>query len=200
MGKSTNVSYNFGQLGSVYSQGDVIKPPSGKVFVAIQMLEDLRFDKLQSETYTSSSGVSKTMFIDGVRSSHGTGDHEDTGTHNDDVGDDDRVITVATASASIKKGMIVEHADMCPSSLTDPYRVVSVNGADITLNKSVAADKAAGSGDKTQFYWERSQGFGGQSPTMDSSGFVFPAGLVLFGRYTEIEPDGTGRLIAYIGE
>ena len=40
--------------------------------------------------------------------------------------------------------MIVEHADMCPSSLTDPYRVVSVDGANITLNKSVAANKANG--------------------------------------------------------
>ena len=36
---STEVSYNFGQLGSVFCDNtDIIKPPTGKVFVAIQIL------------------------------------------------------------------------------------------------------------------------------------------------------------------
>ena len=35
----------FGQLGSVYATtADAIKPPTGKVFVAITMLEDCTFD------------------------------------------------------------------------------------------------------------------------------------------------------------
>jgi len=43
---STEVAYGFGQLGSVYStaSSDAIKPPTGKVFVAITMLEDTTFD------------------------------------------------------------------------------------------------------------------------------------------------------------
>jgi len=36
----------FGQLGAVYTKtsGDAIKPPTGRVFVAIQMLENTTFD------------------------------------------------------------------------------------------------------------------------------------------------------------
>ena len=43
---STEVSYGFGQLGSAYttSSSDAIKPPTGKVFVAITMLADTVFD------------------------------------------------------------------------------------------------------------------------------------------------------------
>jgi len=42
---STEVSYGFGQLGSVfvYGSGDQ-KPPTGKVFVAITFLTDTKFD------------------------------------------------------------------------------------------------------------------------------------------------------------
>ena len=43
---STGVAYNFGQLGSVYTThgSDAIKPPTGKVFVAITMLAATVFD------------------------------------------------------------------------------------------------------------------------------------------------------------
>ena len=42
---STEVSYNFGQLGSVFNDGlNAIAPPLGKVFVAITMITDTTFD------------------------------------------------------------------------------------------------------------------------------------------------------------
>jgi len=43
---STEVSYQFGQLGSVYTtaSSDAIVPPTNKVFVAITMLGDTVFD------------------------------------------------------------------------------------------------------------------------------------------------------------
>tara|TARA_Y100000593_G_C4277092_1_gene320696 strand:+ start:81 stop:467 length:387 start_codon:yes stop_codon:yes gene_type:complete len=43
---STEVSYNFGQLGSVYttSSNDAITPPTGKVFVAFTTLATTTFD------------------------------------------------------------------------------------------------------------------------------------------------------------
>ena len=43
---STGTAYNFGQLGSVYTthSSDAIKPPTGKVFVAITMLTATVFD------------------------------------------------------------------------------------------------------------------------------------------------------------
>tara|TARA_R100001230_G_C5550889_1_gene78547 strand:- start:159 stop:524 length:366 start_codon:yes stop_codon:yes gene_type:complete len=43
---STEVSYSFGQLGSMFtnSTSTAISPPTGKVFVAITFLEDTTFD------------------------------------------------------------------------------------------------------------------------------------------------------------
>jgi len=44
---SQGVAYNFGQLGSAYISGDAadaIKPPTGKVFVAITFLVDTIFE------------------------------------------------------------------------------------------------------------------------------------------------------------
>ena len=42
---STEVAYNFGQLGSAFNDGTaVMTPPTGKVFVAITMLADTTFD------------------------------------------------------------------------------------------------------------------------------------------------------------
>jgi len=43
---STEVSYGFGQLGSVYTtaSSEEINPPTNKVFVAITMLSDTIFD------------------------------------------------------------------------------------------------------------------------------------------------------------
>jgi len=56
---STEVSYGFGQLGSVYTTAasDAIKPPTGKVFVAITMLAETKFDAsggLVAETFKAS--------------------------------------------------------------------------------------------------------------------------------------------------
>jgi len=42
---STEVSYNFGQLGSAFNDGTgVMTPPTGKVFIAITMLDDCKFN------------------------------------------------------------------------------------------------------------------------------------------------------------
>ena len=57
---STEVSYGFGQLGSVYTtaSSDAIIPPTGKVFVAITMLEDTVFD--------SSGGLTAERRVNGA--------------------------------------------------------------------------------------------------------------------------------------
>jgi len=42
---STEVSYGFGQMGSVFNDGTAaMTPPTNKVFVAITMLDDTTFD------------------------------------------------------------------------------------------------------------------------------------------------------------
>ena len=42
---STEVSYGFGQVGSAFNDGTALmKPPTGKVFIAITMLADTTFE------------------------------------------------------------------------------------------------------------------------------------------------------------
>ena len=53
---STEVSYGFGQLGSVHMHNDNaqdLTPPDGMVIVAITMLDDTIFDKLTADTSNS---------------------------------------------------------------------------------------------------------------------------------------------------
>jgi len=56
---STEVSYNFGQLGSAYTtaSSDEILPPTNKVWIAITMLEDTVFD--------SSAGLTADIPVSG---------------------------------------------------------------------------------------------------------------------------------------
>lgn len=210
---STQTAYNFGQLGSVYAKasGDAIKPPLGKAFVAITCLADTKFAKISSETNTDNpSGITQSNFI-GKKAAHESGDVEVDNAHDVNGVNDDYVITVvATDAANIKPGMIVEQANMCPRSLADPYIVKSiellydeedppeVSGADITLNKLVAAHEASGS-TKAQFYWGFSQGFGGAGLPTGTSGAEFPEGSTIFGRWNTLQIH-TGAVIAYIGE
>tara|TARA_R100000544_G_C2176907_1_gene35000 strand:+ start:45 stop:410 length:366 start_codon:yes stop_codon:yes gene_type:complete len=62
MAISQDTAYNFGQLGSVFNDGtDAIKPPLGKVFVAITMVTDVTLDSsnglVADTTYTASDGL-----------------------------------------------------------------------------------------------------------------------------------------------
>jgi hypothetical protein len=68
---STEVSYGFGQLGSVYTtaSSDAIKPPTNKVFVAVTMLSDTIFDDVgglvaeQRVNNTITSSVTNNVYI-----------------------------------------------------------------------------------------------------------------------------------------
>ncbi len=68
---STEVSYGFGQLGSVYTtaSSDAIKPPTNKVFVAVTMLSDTIFDDTgglvaeQRVNNTITSSVTNNVYI-----------------------------------------------------------------------------------------------------------------------------------------
>lgn len=65
---STEVAYGFGQLGSTYTtaSADAIKPPTGKVFVAITMLAETKFDAdgFESEIPTKFVNGSTTIAND----------------------------------------------------------------------------------------------------------------------------------------
>jgi len=79
---STEVAYNFGQLGSVYTDAssDEIKPPTGKVFIAITIItENTTFDASgglvaeQRVNNTISSSVTNNIYIGTEAAAHDLG-------------------------------------------------------------------------------------------------------------------------------
>tara|TARA_Y100001938_G_C8044912_1_gene408282 strand:+ start:56 stop:697 length:642 start_codon:yes stop_codon:yes gene_type:complete len=208
---SQSVSYDFGQMGSMLVTGTAaFYPPKDMVIVAITSLDsNTDFDDtagLVSDLVTDISGTAHSAWI-GTEANvaHKDANHEDADAHNDNGGNATGVITLDAASALIKPGMIVEHATMCPRSLTDPYVVKSVDGTSVTLTKklasnatyAVAANYASGSSaQKAQFYWPRTQGFGGIR--MQASAPQIPSGVTIYGRWTAGKL-AAGSIIAYFG-
>ena len=205
---STEVAYQFGQFGCAITDGAApIFPPKGYVIVAIQFLAEgstLHATLgLTSDIVYDSAGRAQKLWLDSDTAVHATGNVQDADAHNDNGSNDAYVITLDSAALNIKPGMIVEHDTMCPRSLTDPYRVVSVdatNPALITLDKLVAANYASGSAaKKATFFDEHSVGFGGLELDAEDS---FPAGTTIFGRWTRamLSGAGNGRMICYFGK
>lgn len=116
---SQQVAYGFGQMGSVFCKtaASTIKPPTGKVFVAITVLEGTTFDTLKDER----AGVVQCI---GNPASH---DRTDADASN------------APTAAEGVKGEI-------------------------------------------------------------ATGFAFPAGVTIYGRWTEVSAGGSTAYIAYIGD
>ena len=91
MGINTQgVAYNFGQLGSVYTTHgqDAIKPPTGKVFVAITMLTATVFDDsgglvaeriaVPGATAADVSTITGDIFIGSEQPAHDLADGSET--------------------------------------------------------------------------------------------------------------------------
>ena len=118
---STEVAYGFGQLGSAFNDGTAaMTPPTGKVFVAITMLTDCKFDDAAGGLRADNNSAAGLEYISTSTAAHDA----------------------------------VESPDLGES------------------------------------------GAGGL--VVDSSN-VFPKGITIYGRWTEIYPDSGSTLIAYIG-
>ena len=184
-----------------------VLPPKGMVIIAIHALEATAFNAtsgLKSEV-EDLTGFGNARYMDTELDAHGTGEIATQNGHNDNGGNDTGVITLATASAIIKRGMIVEEATMCPRSLTDPYIVKEIDGVTLTVAKqsnrgavaAVAANLASGSAAATLFFSEHGQGSGGL--TVDAND-VIPALQTIYGRWTSVIKNDTGRAIFYFGK
>ncbi len=107
---STEVSYQFGQMGSVFNDGTAAcTPPTGKVFVAITMLAATTFD-------TSAGLVAQNDTTAGLEYA-GT----DTAAHNLSVASE----TVSSGGG----GVIVDVSNSFPSGVTIYGRWTSINPA-----------------------------------------------------------------------
>tara|TARA_E500000331_G_scaffold342105_1_gene375331 strand:+ start:1519 stop:1920 length:402 start_codon:yes stop_codon:yes gene_type:complete len=109
---STEVSYGFGQLGSIYSTSgsDEIKPPTGKVFVAISFLTNTTFDDstgliAEQRTNKTTGGVQVTNNV--YIGTNAAANDLDNATI--DEGSGGKVIVGSTSSGSVTfpKGMTI---------------------------------------------------------------------------------------------
>ena len=71
---STEVAYNFGQLGSAFNDGLVaITPPTGKVFVAITMIADTTFENTNGLVADNDAAGSGLEYINSGGAAHDAG-------------------------------------------------------------------------------------------------------------------------------
>ena len=215
---STSTAYNFGQLGSAYSDiAQVIVPPKDMVIVSITFLEantptiltpeklDLRgpnFFGISGSTGDDLEVAGNNFFnFNGVHASH-----INDATHA--AGGD---ITLATSGAGkVKVGqyvllvnddadeeggnaMVIESATPTPIYSGPSARGVKVASFDGTTK--VTLDTALGAtSSKALIFLDETHGAGG----ITSVGQEYPAGLTIYGRWTAFKPSAHGA-IAYFG-
>ena len=79
---STEVSYGFGQLGSVFtaSTSTAITPPTGKVFVAVMAVDDCTFDNTSGLVASNDSAGAGLEYIGTGAAAHDSGGNASSGT------------------------------------------------------------------------------------------------------------------------
>ena len=217
---STEVSYGFGQMGSVYTDLDqVIIPPKDHVIVAIQFLADntpteLVPEKLdqQGPNFPADSGS--------------TADHVDSSGNNyfnfngvwaSEISDATHAVatditleTPAVPVGRIKVGNYVllvngdaseADTDMVIDTADTPYPIYSgpnKQGVYVTAYDGVSKVKLSAaitsSSDQALVFLDEYHGAGGISVASQ----VFPKGLTIYGRWAAFKPSAAG-VICYFG-
>jgi len=198
MSKSYDVDYAFGQMGSAYTSAAAsIIPPKGLVIVAIQFLADNTPTILRSEkkTNTMVAAKYKQAYASTTYVAHNNGDAQQACVD----ASASTAQTLTGANAAIKVGMQVFSntedllIDLTSASTPDPCTVLSISDENITFSRPVTCSTTT-----FTFSEENGTGDGGEA----ISGVVFPKGITIYGRWTEVKPsaDADGGVICYFGE
>jgi len=185
---STEVSYQFGQMGSAHTDlASQLRPPKGMVIVAIQFLGANILTELTAELQDPEAAE----FVGTAVAAHDTGDITETC----QTSGASTELAIGGACPAIKVGMIIESqgdTDI-PYSLTNPTTVVSYNGCDEVIMSATHTVSSQAVG----FFSQRGSGFGG----IAMSGINFPASSTIYGRWTSVTPaaDPDGGIICYFG-
>jgi len=216
MSKSYEVDYAFGQLGSVYTNlAKPVYPPKNKVIVAIQFLADATMQILHTERLdgqgmqyitTEDAEATDCNYL-GVTEAACTGVTTTVNFANDTV-------TIGAIDPKIQPGqyvLLVNDSDTINVGLTvdgdtgypvyngpdvQGVKVLSVNRDNITLSKAVSPTSS-----QTLVFIDEQHGAGGTNITAGT--VVFPKGLTIYGRWTNIQlgaADADGGIICYFGE
>ena len=215
---STEVSYQFGQLGSAYcDKAQVIVPPKDHVIVAIQFLADntptvLTPEKLDQTGpgYFAISGstgddievAGNNYFnFNGVHASHVT----------DNAGSDITNITLATSGAgrvAVGQYVLLVNNDADESGATvqtidaqTPVPIYSgpnAQGVKVTAfdgTTGVTLDTGISPDGQALIFIDEQHGAGG----LTAASQTFPKGLTIYGRWTAFKPSANG-VICYFGK
>ena len=214
---STGTAYNFGQLGSMFTNlAKPVYPPKGKVIVAIQFLADNAPTTMITETLDSLGpqfpGTSDTEASDanylGV-----------TEAAINAAGDTDGNVALTAENSLIKPGQFViigADGDTIDTGITldsgaghvDPIYnrptrrgivVKSIDGTVLTLEQADGTVFSAANLDNanTLYFLDENHGAGGTT----TEGVTFPGGITIYGRWTKFIPaaDADGGVICYFG-
>ena len=207
---STEVSYGFGQLGSVFQNlAKPVYPPKDHVIVAIQFLA----------ANTPTAMITETL--DGQGPQYiGTNDTEATAANYLGVteaavatGATTTMPELSSANSKIKAGqyvLLVNDSDTVDAGLTvdaetvtpiyngpnkQGVKVVSYGGGtdDLVLDTEISPTTS-----QTLVFLDEYHGAGGTT----TEGVQFPAGLTIYGRWTMVTPeaDANGGVICYFGK
>ena len=220
---STEVAYNFGQLGSAYTDlAQTIIPPKDHVIVAIQFLEQNTptvltpekldetgpgFPEITTGSNTTAINADNTFNHNGIA----------TLALNDNAGSNiTTVVLTAGANTLVRPGQFVimvnatYQEDGDPAATIDAQtpvpiyngpsargvKVKSVSGANVTL-EGHGTTTFAGLSPSSQalIFIDEQHGAGG----IIANGQQYPAGVTIYGRWTEFKPSAAG-VICYFGK
>ena len=211
---STEVSYGFGQMGSVFTNlAKPVFPPKDHVIVAIQFLAD----------NTPSSMVTETLDTMGPQfPSTGTTEASDNNylgvceSAVDSAGSTVGVVTIA-ANAKIKKGQYIVIGadgdtinagitlDTGAGHITPMYQgpnaqglvVKSISGTTLTISNADGSvfDASNLANDNTLYFLDEYHGVGGSA----TDSVTFPKGVTIYGRWTTVVPSAA-PVICYFGK
>ena len=222
---STEVSYGFGQMGSVFTNlAKPVFPPKDMVIVAIQFLADNIPTVLETETLDNSGPQFPTHQDDELATAGGPdanylGVVEAAAASATSAG----VVTIADAidNLRIKKGQYVligadgdtidagftldtgaGHVDPIYSGPNAQGLVVSslsggTYGTTLTVTNAdgTVVDLSSMDGSNTLYFLDEFHGAGGTT----IEGVTFPKGVVIYGRWTKLVP-AAGPVICYFGQ
>tara|TARA_R110002020_G_scaffold132409_1_gene295662 strand:- start:1544 stop:2128 length:585 start_codon:yes stop_codon:yes gene_type:complete len=193
MANSTEVSYGFGQLGSIHCQtANSVYPPKGMVIIAIQFLADNTPTVLRTESAAARANLGADGFqcLSTEFATHGSGDAQQALVD----ASISAVHTLTGANAEITVGMQAysNTEDLCINKYlgVPPTIVTKVSGTDISFNRRLTAAS-------TTLTFSNHTGQGGE----DATGILYPKGMTIYGRWTEVKPsaDADGGVICYLG-
>jgi|19_taG_2_1085344.scaffolds.fasta_scaffold61825_2 hypothetical protein len=207
---STDTAYNFGQMGSVFTDATAeIYAPHGKVIVAIQCLSEVSFATLTAEKQAvPASGTSHAHqplpeYAGIAVAANDLGDCVIAGASSSGTTVTHTANTAGPGSSSaIKVGMQVvslTDADYPRDGILGKPVIIEEILSTTTLRVSSNAKTTTLSSQSLAGLSLHSSGYGGV--VIDTSQ-VFPAGITIYGRYTNVKLSATastGGIICYFG-